>query len=901
MSKKEKLVIIDGNAILHRAYHALPPLQTKDGTLVNAVYGFAMIFLKLIKDLKPDYVAVTFDRKEKTFRHEAFVEYKAQREKRPDELYAQIPLIKEIIAAFNLPIYELAGFEADDLIGTIATKVANQKNLDVIIATGDLDTLQLITDQVKVLSLHKGISDTITYDAAAVKERYGLNPNQMIDYKALRGDPSDNIPGVKGIGEKTAQELIIKYKTLDNLYKHLTDPNIKPAVKEKLATQTAEAKLSKELVTIKTDTPIDFKLTDCQLTTYDADKLVNLFQKLEFKSLLSKLPAKMADQQALNTKKQVGINYLLIDDEATFKKFLTEFTKQTEWAWDTETTSTNVWQSKLLGISFCWQKTQAYYLNTAAHPDWLKTLAPYFAEAKIKKIAHNAKYDIEALMTVGLAVNGLYFDTMLASYLLNPGSRQHSLDGAVFAEFGVQTQPIEDLIGRGKNQITLAEVPVEKVSIYSCEDADWTWRLYEVLSAKLEQENLLGVFNKIDLPLVEVLAQIEKNGILLDTKFLNQMSNEVATELEQLTAKIYQSAGEEFNIASPKQLKEILFGKLKISTWGVGKTKTGFSTAADELDKLTKAHPIIPLIKDYRELAKLQSTYLVALPELIDPQDKRLHTSFNQTVTATGRLSSSEPNLQNIPIRTDLGKKIRRAFIAPPGYQIISADYSQIELRVVASLANDPKMIKAFEDGEDIHTRTAADIYDIPLTEVTSAQRREAKAVNFGVIYGMGVYGLAQGTGVSMDKARDFIERYFANYQRVQEYLQETIEYARENGYVETIFGRRRYIPEINSGVQQIRSGAERIAVNTPIQGTAADLIKLAMIKIQLELPQVSPKSKMLLQVHDELVFETPTSEVAKVAKFVDETMSKIFKLRVPIGVEVEVGNNWGQTKPLTS
>ena len=914
-SKKDKFIIIDGNALLHRAWHALPPtLQTKSGEIVNAVYGFTMILLKVLKDLKPDYLAVTFDLKAPTFRHKEYKEYKATRIKQPDELYAQIPKVKEVVKAFNLPIYEKEGFEADDVIATLV-KDKSVQDLLTIIVTGDLDTLQLVDQNTEVYTMHKGISDTLTYDIAEVKRRFeGLTPEQMVDYKALRGDPSDNIPGVKGIGEKGSITLLKEFKTLDNLYKNLEAKKIPDRYRALLSEQKKEALMSKKLSQLIFDVPIKFKLEDAKVRPYDVGKVIPLFQELEFKSLINKLPKDLqkgtipgqgrfefSDQDRAGKRdggaRPANANYQLIKAEADFKKFVSELKKQKIFALDTETSGLDQFNAELLGISFCWQAGIAYYLP--AQRAWLEIIKPILADPQIKKVGHNIKFDLETLQTAGLELKGVVFDTMIASYLINPGSRQHNLDGLVFTELGYQMQPITDLIGKkGKDQITLKEVPLEKVAWYSGEDADFTWRLVKPLTKQLEEKNNLGLLQKIEVPLIPVLAQMEKDGILVDTTFLKKMSRHVDQDLVELEKKIYQLASTKFNIASPLQLKEILFNKLKISTQGLGHTKTGISTAADELEKLRGQHKIIDLIIKYRELAKLKSTYLDALPKLVDLSG-RIHTSFNQTITATGRLSSSEPNLQNIPIRTELGQQIRKAFVAPRGFKILAADYSQIELRIIASLANDKRMIESFKKNEDIHSRTAAEINQVPLEKVTKQMRYAAKAVNFGIIYGQGPHGLAAGTGITYGQARDFIDRYFTIHRDIYNYLEQTKELARKKGYVETFFGRRRYLPEINSNIQPIASSAERMAINHPIQGTAADLMKLAMIKIHQELETISPKTKMILQVHDELVFEVPQNDLKKVAEFVQKTMEKIYELRAPIAVEVEVGENWGELKKI--
>lgn len=907
---KDKFVIIDGNALIHRAWHALPPtLQTKSGEIVNAVYGFTMILLKVLKDLKPEYLAVTFDLKAPTFRHQEYKEYKATRVKQADELYAQFPRIKEVVRAFNIPIYEKEGFEADDVIATLV-KDKQVEKIKSIIVTGDLDTLQLVDENTCVYTMHKGISDSVIYDINQVKVRFeGLTPKQMVDYKALRGDPSDNIPGVKGIGEKGAINLLKEFKTLENLYQYLDSKKIPERYQKLLAEHKKDALLSQRLCRLVEDVPIKFDLGEAKVEGYDAAKVVPLFQELEFKSLISKLPKELQkgtapgqgsfefEQKNKKTRKQENnSDYQLIKTETDFQKFFAELKTQKIFALDTETAGLNPLEDELLGISFSWQKGQAFYLP--AKKEWLKIIKSILANTEIKKVGHNIKFDLQAIQTAGLETKGISFDTMVASYLINPGSRQHNLDGLAFTEFGYQMQPITDLIGKGKDQITLKEVPLEKVAWYSGEDVDFTWRLIKPLTKELEEKNNLGLLQKIEVPLIPVLAAMERNGIMVDTKFLKKMGGQVNKRLENTKEKIYKLAGAKFNIASPLQLKEILFEKLKISTQGLGRTKTGVSTAADELEKLKGQHKIIDYIIEFRELAKLKSTYLDALPKLVD-LNSRVHTSFNQTITATGRLSSSEPNLQNIPIRTELGQKIRQAFIAPKNMQILSADYSQIELRIIASLANDKKMIESFKKGEDIHTRTAAEINQVTLDKVTKPMRYAAKAVNFGIIYGQGPHGLASGTGITYGKARDFIDRYFQIHKEIYNYLEQTKELARKNGYVETFFGRRRYLPEINSTIQPIKAGAERMAINHPIQGTAADLMKLAMIEIHQDLPKISPETKMILQVHDELVFEVPKNEIKEVAKFVKTTMEKVYKLRAPVDTSIEVGDNWGELKEI--
>ncbi|MEI6288184.1 MAG: DNA polymerase I, partial [bacterium] len=626
--------------------------------------------------------------------------------------------------------------------------------------------------------------------------------------------------------------------------------------------------------------------------------------------------------------KKIGEQKYELIDKKNLKTFLAELSIQKEFCFDTESTGLDPFSSKLLGISFCWKVGTAYYLPIDLIEVNAKKIKAIFADESIKKIGHNLKYDMEVLNQFcssssqgevpegrrGLptarqttpnpslerrGTAGLYFDTMIASYILNPGVRQHGLDTLAFVEFGYQMQPIEALIGKGKDQVSLAEIPLEKVSWYSCEDADFTFRLYDKFKKELADSGMAGLFHDLEMPLTTVLADIETNGVKINDKALKKLSVEFDGRIKIIEKKVWKMAGEEFNLASPKQLKEILFEKMKISSVGIGKTKTGLSTAAAELEKMKGEHEIIDLLIEFRELSKLKSTYLDALPLLINKKDGRVHTSFNQTVTATGRLSSSEPNLQNIPIRTETGGQIRKAFIAEKGFQIMKADYSQIELRIVASLADDQQMLKIFNDGGDIHTMTAALIHGIPASEVTKEIRRTAKEVNFGVLYGMGAWGLSSRTGISNAEAQEFIFKYFSAFSGVKKWLEETIVMARDKGYVETLLGRRRYLPEINSSMGQVRSSAERMAVNHPIQGSAADMIKLAMIEINNGLPKVSPESRMILQVHDELVFELPETEIKKVAKFINDTMCSVMKLRAPIEVEVSVGDNWGETEKI--
>lgn len=900
--KQEKLVVIDSNALLHRAWHAVPPLETKDGVVVNAVFGYTSLLLKIIKELKPDYIVASFDLAGKTFRHEQYEEYKAQRVKQADEFYDQFPLAKDVLKAFNIPVLTKAGYEADDVIGTVAAQVYKKHdNVQTTIVTGDLDALQLVNDRVKVFTMKRGVSDTITYDIAAVKERYGLKPEQLIDLKAIQGDSSDNIKGVRGIGQKGATDLIKKFDSLENLYKKVAQADIKERTKNLLTEQKEEAFASKELVTIVTDIKLNWKLADAKFENFDPEKVYKVFQSLEFNSLLNKIPhQKSAINNNGPSKKKQEADYHLVDNEEKFEEFYKQLKTQKSFAFDTETTGLDVLSADVLGLCFAWKVKQAYYVslhNQKFTKLVIKKLGPILENKAIKKIGHNLKFDYKVLKSIGLELTGLEFDTLIAAYLINP-NRGLRLEELAFSYLGYKKLKLIDLFDekpKNKKQLNILEIDHKKLAWYGAEDADITWRLYKKLSSIIKNNKNYELLVKMELPLVPVLADMELNGISLNSKFLEKMGTEFAAIINKLTKKIYKLAGSEFNVASPLQLKKVLFEDLEISSQRIKKTKTGLSTAASELAKLKDVHPIIPLISEYRELTKLQSTYIQALPELVNPKTKRVHTSFNQTITATGRLSSSDPNLQNIPVRTPLGRKIRQAFVAPKDHILLSADYSQIELRLVASLSQDPKMLASFKQGEDIHARTAAEIHKIPLEKVTKDIRRTAKEVNFGILYGLGSLGLAQRTDLNRAEAKEFINTYFSIYKNIKAYIDKTKQFAHNRGYSQTIFGRRRYLPDIKSHMPMLVAAAERMAINMPVQGTAADLMKLAMIELHQGLPKISKRSKIVLQVHDELVLEVPQIELSKVAKYVKTTMERVHKLPIPLVVDLEIGKNWGK------
>lgn len=911
--KQEKLVVIDGHALIHRAYHAIPPLTTKSGEVVNAVYGFTMILLNVIRDLKPDYCAVAFDLPGKTKRHEEYEHYKAHRTAPPDDLVSQFAIVRRVVETFNIPVFTLEGYEADDVIGTIVKNVP--ENIESFIVTGDMDELQLVDDNTKVYTMRRGFTDTVIYDEAAIKEKYGLTPTEFIDYKALKGDPSDNIPGVAGVGEKTATDLVGTYGSLDNIYKNLEE--IKPAVAKKLEAEKEIAYLSKKLATIHTDLSINVDLKKCLVCDYEKSKVYSLFQELGFKSLLSRLPQTQENSlfqeeaQPKATKIHLkSVNYCLVNTIQQLDELANQLAKQNCFAFDTETDSISQVEANLVGMSFSFKEGEAFYIPVS-HDEGqqlqkelvLERLKPILENEKIGKIGHNIKYDYVVMKNHGINISGIIFDTMIAAYLLNPNARAQSLSDLAFSEFGIEMTKIEELIGKGKNQLTFNCTKCEDACIYAAEDADVTWRLYLHLKKELKENDQEELLSKIEMPLITVLGDMELAGIKLDSAKLEKSSVEIAERIEELRKSICKRGGEEFNIGSPAQLTKILFEKLKLqdkfeNIRELKKLKSGsYSTNAQELEKLRGLDPIIEEIFEYRELTKLKNTYIDVLPKLVNSKTGRIHTNYNQAITQTGRLSSSDPNLQNIPIRTAEGKKIREAFVADEGQVLISADYSQIELRVVAHIAKDREMLSIFKEGRDIHTETAAKVYGVTEAKVTPAMRRIAKIINFGIIYGVSAHGLKQQTGLSREEGQKLIDKYFTLHPAIKEYTKKMVEQAKELGYVETIFGRRRYLSEIKSNNFAVRGAAERMAINMPVQGTAADLMKLAMIDVAQSLPKYSPKSTVLLQVHDELIVETPATEAEKVAEFLKTKMDKVVELSVPIETSVHWGKNWGEAK----
>lgn len=881
-------VIIDGNAIIHRAYHAIPPLTTKSGQVVNAVYGFANILLRVLKELQPTHMAVTFDLAGPTFRDELSADYKATRVEADPELYAQIPVIHELVEAFAMPIVTKAGFEADDCIGTLVERIGVPvSDVRTIIVTGDMDTLQLVTDRVQVYTMRKSMNDTVIFDIEAVAKRYpGLTPAQVIEYKALAGDHSDNIPGVRGIGEKTAVAILQKFPNLEALYAALDsgEDGLPPAQRKKLMEGRESAFLSRQLATIRRDVPMEVSLADFVRRPVDETKLVELLQRCEFTSLIARIPGLAARMPSAGSKTKQSAHgpvaapmTLATSDEV---KTLCERLAQEPWVvLRTHTSSTKALDAEVYGVAMAIASGASWYVPTTIK-NWQDIL-----RVNVRFVGHDCKRDVEMLLANGITAPTQLFDVMVGSYLLHSESN-HELQSLALKYLGERLD--EEAQGQlfGKDQTVL----MQEVSVIA--------RVADPIRAELQETNQLGLYERIEEPLLSVLARMELAGVAIDVPLLTQLAVETDAAIAKCSKEVYEVSGVEFNISSNNQLRDVLFDTLQLPTYAIKKGKTGYSTAASELEKLRGLHPIIELIESYRELMKLKTTYIDVLPTLTHPRDHRIHTTFNQTVAATGRLSSTDPNVQNIPIRTEAGKRVRNAFVAEPGNVLVAADYSQIELRIVASLAQDEEMIRIFEAGEDIHRSTAARIHGVELEAVTHDMRRSAKEINFGVLYGMGAFGLASRTGITQHEAQDFINRYFEVFSGVRTYLDATIAAAKRDGYVETLFGRRRYLPEMQSGNYQVRAAAERMAVNHPVQGTAADLMKLAMIAVdRLIQEDQNTTARMLLQVHDELILEVAEHEAQVWEKRVKEAMEQVMTLRVPIIVEAGHGHSWGETK----
>ncbi len=882
MSDK-KLFLIDGSSFIYRAFYALPFLSNSKGLPTHAIFGFARMINRILKEYNPKYMAVIFDAGRVTFRTEKFKDYKAHRPKMPDELVVQLPYIKRLIKLMGIPVLEIEGFEADDVIATLSKK-AKEKSFSTIIVSPDKDLLQLVSNKTIVLDPLK----EQFFTELEVLKKFGVPPKNIPDLLALTGDVSDNVPGVKGIGKKTALELINRYGSIEEIYKRLD--SLKPSIKRKLVEGKENAFLSKELTIVREDLPLPVDIEDLKIKEPNIKELRDLFIELEFSSLLKELP-----QEALRE----DVSYETVKDIETLRTLLKNSFK--EISFDFETTSLDPAKAEIVGIAVSTKEREAFYIPIN-HPDAkmdkeevLSLLNErIFKNKNILKIGQNLKYEMEILLYENKDLEYPIFDTMIASYLLNPIKRTHNLDTIALDYLGYKMQSYKEVTSKLKKEENFSALSVKEAAFYACEDADITMRLKNILEKRLKEEDLTFVFENIEMPLVKVLAKMEFHGVKIDVVKLQLMEKFLKERLKNIEEEIYKIAGEKFNINSPKQLSFILFEKLKLTP--VKKTKTGYSTDTEVLEALSLEHPLPAKILEYRQLAKLKSTYVESLMKKANPKTHRVHTSFNQTATATGRLSSSEPNLQNIPIRSDLGKLIREAFIAEKGYLLISADYSQIELRILAALAKEDKLIEAFKKGEDIHTRTACEIFGVPPEKVTPNMRRHAKTVNFGIIYGMSPYGLSKELNISVEEAKKYIDRYFEKYPKVVEFINRTVQFAKEKGYVKTFFGRKRPVPELFSPKREEREFGKRVAVNTPIQGTAADLIKLAMIKIDRLIEEKGINAKMLLQVHDELVFEAEEKIVPEFVNDIREVMENICpELGIPLKVDIKTGKSWGE------
>lgn len=954
--RRERLYLLDGMALAYRAYFSFisRPLINSKGENTSAIFGFTNVLMKILNDEQPDHIAVVFDTKEPTFRHIMYEPYKATREKMPEDLSGQLDKLKEVVQAFNVPCLELPGYEADDIMGTLA-RTAEKEEIETYLVTGDKDFMQLISPFIKMFRPGKGGDEWEILDEAAVKAKFGVSPDRVIDVLGLIGDKSDNVPGVPGIGEKTAIPLVLEYGSIESILKNV-DKIPQKGVQAKLREHADLARLSRKLVTIDTNVPLSVDLHHLNAKALNIDKLKTLFSDLEFRGLLKKIsqttvdatPAAKSepDRSTLTTIETDEHEYHLVTTEKELRSLASKLKKSPSIVFDTETTSTDELTTELVGISFAISAREAWYVPIAAdltradeqrsgtahdlfshsglpsrdgtrtkegrqgkdgtfdqnaeHKESeiglplaliISALSPIFETDRIKKIGQNIKFDILVLASHGVNVRGVAFDTMVASYLLRPDGA-HNMDDMAAEHLNYKTITYDELTGTGNSRKELRDIEIDRVAAYAAEDADVTLRLHDTLKEKLTQNNLDELASSLEFPLIEVLANMELTGIALDTRYLSSLSKDLDQTLIRLTSAIYKHSDESFNINSTQQLSKILFDKLRLPP--VRKTKTGYSTDVSVLEELRPQHPIIEQLLEYRQVQKLKSTYVDALPLLINERTGRLHTSYNQAVAATGRLSSSNPNLQNIPIRTELGSSIRRAFIpGGPKLEIMSADYSQIELRIMAHISGDEGLTEAFRAGEDIHATTAAKVFGVRLTEVTKDMRRKAKEVNFGIMYGIGAFGLARRLDIGQGEAKDIIEKYFARFPKVNQYIFDTIASVKRDGFVTTLRGRRRYLPDINSKNGTVRANAERQAINMPIQGTAADMIKLAMLRIFRRMRQEKLQSRMLLQVHDELVFDILKKENVVMKALVLEEMKEALPLNVPVEVDIGVGQNW--------
>ena len=920
LKEKPLLIMLDGHALVHRAFHAFrDPLNVRaTGEEVTAVYGFLNTLLRTLKDWNPTHCIVTFDVSAPTFRHKAFDQYKAHRPPTPPELRGQFGRVRQLVEAFKIPIMEMEGFEADDVLGTLGRQ-AEENEIETLILTGDSDILQLVSPWVRVL-LSASANRTNVYDETAVKERYeGLGPEYVAEIKALQGDTSDNIPGVPKVGAKSAIRLLTAFGSVDGIYDHI-DEVTPPSVQKSLRENRDLAYKCKMLTTIRRDVPVTLDLEACRFGQYDRAEVVDLMRELEFFSMVDRIPAaggsddgEQLELMAMAEGERAPTDYTLVDTEAALDDMIASLSASDIFAFDTETTSLNAMQAKLVGLSFSNEDTKGWYVPVG-HEEGdqlpldqvLDKLRPILESHEVAKAAHNANYDLMVLENYGIKVQHVTFDTMLAAHV--SGRKVIGLKALTLDCLHEEMTEIKELLGTGRKQVTMDKVDVKQAAAYATADADMTHRLISFFEQELAQRDVRNLFDTVEMPLVPVLVDMQRTGVEIDSDMLSEMSEELGAQLGEVQHNMFQTVGHEFNINSSQQLGDVLFNELRLPH--TRRTQKGYSTDAASLDSLKelldqgraegvdpKAYEVLDSVLEYRQLSKIKSTYVDALPNLVNPDTGRIHTSYNQTGSATGRLSSNEPNVQNIPVRTELGRKVRNAFVAraAPAWTFLAADYSQIELRILAHMSQDEGLLAAFHRGEDIHAATASSVYDVPIDGVTPDMRRIAKIMNFGVLYGLSAYGIRQQTGLTAEEGQRFIETYFGSYPGIQTYIDATKEKVKADGYVETLLGRRRYIPEVRSPNHNTRAAGERMAINMPIQGTAADIIKIAMIAIQERLEQTALRTKMIIQVHDELIFEVPREELQQVRELVTELMPASMQLAVPLDVELKTGDSWGR------
>ena len=885
---KKKLMIIDGSALIHRAFYALPLLSNKNNVYTNGVYGFLTMLYKVEEEINPDYICVVFDKKGSTFRHEQYEQYKGHRQATPSELVQQFPIIREILDAMNIKYLELSGFEADDIAGTLA-KIGEKESMEVVLVTGDKDYLQLATDNTRVLITRKGITEIEEFNRNKIVEVYGITPEQLIDLKGLMGDQSDNIPGVPGIGEKTGLKLLKEYGTIENIYENIENISGKK-LKENLIENKDIAFLSRKLGEIITSVPIEIGLEDLKTKEPDWEALRKLYEELEFNSLISKIAGEDLQEEEIYS----SLSYNIID-YSSYEELISTIKEENKFGFKFIVSNNKYIEDTIMAVGIKTANSMnIIYLDN--QEEFANSFKSIFEDKSIKKVGHDLKSDIIILKRLGIEVESIVFDSMIAAYLINPSQTSYSINNISKEYLGYYGKDEEILLGKGKSKKSFDELSKEEVGDYLAFLLDTVFNIEDNMKKIIEEQEMLELYYDVELPLVEVLGSMEYYGFKIDKEELNGLREEYNEEIDTLTRDIYELADIEFNINSPKQLGEILFEKLSLPV--IKKTKTGYSTDVEVLDKLKEQHPIINKILRYRQIVKLKSTYIDGLLNLLNKDTDRIHSSFNQTITTTGRISSTEPNLQNIPIRTDDGRKIRKAFIAEnKDYILVDADYSQIELRVLAHISRDSKLIEAFNTNEDIHTKTASEVFNVPREEVTSLMRSNAKAVNFGIIYGISDFGLSRDLNISRKEAKEYIDNYLRNYEKVKEYMENIVDLGKENGYVETILHRRRYIPELKAKNFNIKSFGERIAMNTPIQGSAADIIKVAMVKVYNELKNRNLKSRLILQIHDELIIEADREEVEEVKELMKGIMESCIKLDVPLIVDLETGDSWYETK----